>query len=788
MKPKTVGCRMLALAAIVSACGVASAQPRPPECNRTAPFPTGPDVIVGDLSDMQYSGGTNGMHAFAVGTISCNIGTQNLLWVANNNQHPVIGQNMFRLKNGRFEQIGMSWLKHGFTALTQNLCSTCNGQGGAVLGVGCSDPYVASLNGSQGNLGPRWQVNPTTGVFTYPHAEPAYNGILPRRLQVADVDLVPAQNVGAQYFVEGQYVTADDAAAGHSANNASYRKVNLTYTSPTSVSYTWAGSTQCTKPAIQAWRDHGLGANTPDPNVTLVSVDIPGDGRFWIAAKVTDNNDGTWHYEYAIQNLTSERCAGGVRVPIVQGAFPENIGFHDAPYHSGDGIPTNPSQPNTTARDFSGADWANSFTTTQVRWATETFASNTNANALRWGTLYNFRFDTNAQPGTANPMVIELFKPGTGDNTFTEVSIPGIPVPTVFVPRNVRVVLDMASVPELIPPTVGTTIRATIFAGNDQVQPGSTRLFYRHSTNSADPFTSIAMTATGNPSEFQAEVPGANCGNFVSFYVQAEGTTSGAVTAPLAGAAGPVVRPVGVAADKSAQNFETDTGWASDPADTATAGRWVRGDPNGSLFNPGSGNVNIQPETAHGGSNCWFTGQGPIGGNVSAADVDGGTTTLFSPIVDLSNTLTARVEYWRWFISGISTQAREDPLVVDVSNDGGQTWSNIETVPASAGASQWNLAQAPISIPLTANMKFRFVARDTGTDQIVEAAIDDFIIKTTACVDLCPADWNGVNGVSVQDIFDFIGDYAGGNADFNGDSSTSVQDVFDFVDAYFTPC
>ena len=33
-----------------------------------------------------------------------------------------------------------------------------------------------------------------------------------KRLQVLNTDLDPALNPGAQYFVEGQYVTKDDAA------------------------------------------------------------------------------------------------------------------------------------------------------------------------------------------------------------------------------------------------------------------------------------------------------------------------------------------------------------------------------------------------------------------------------------------------------------------------------------------------------------------------------------------------------------------------------------------------
>ena len=126
----------------------------------------GPDVIVGVLTGPDSYGNAGGYYAYSCGTTSCNIGTEELLWFANNPNHPVIAQNMYRLKDGRFQMIGMSWLKHGFTALNENLCGTCSPTPGTTLGVGCSDPYTSGLNGSQGLLGPRSQVNATTGFFT----------------------------------------------------------------------------------------------------------------------------------------------------------------------------------------------------------------------------------------------------------------------------------------------------------------------------------------------------------------------------------------------------------------------------------------------------------------------------------------------------------------------------------------------------------------------------------------------------------------------------------------------
>jgi len=64
----------------------------------------------------------------------------------------------------------------------------------------------------------------------------------------------------------------------------------------------------------------------------------------------------------------------------------------------------------------------------------------------------------------------------------------------------------------------------------------------------------------------------------------------------------------------------------------------------------------------------------------------------------------------------------------------------------------------------------------------------------------CRANFNGVNGVTVQDIFDFLGAwFAGctaggagacqyGSADFNGVSGLTVQDIFDFLSAWFAGC
>ncbi len=54
----------------------------------------------------------------------------------------------------------------------------------------------------------------------------------------------------------------------------------------------------------------------------------------------------------------------------------------------------------------------------------------------------------------------------------------------------------------------------------------------------------------------------------------------------------------------------------------------------------------------------------------------------------------------------------------------------------------------------------------------------------------CPANFNGQNGLTVQDIFDFMAAYFAQDprADINASGAISVQDIFDFLAAYFAGC
>src|SRR5438094_1608723 len=392
----------------------------------------GPDVIVGDLPEMAQYGRNGSFVGLGIGTTSCNNGNQQLHWFAlPNTDHPVIPQNFYRMSGGvnnsdRFEQIGQSWLKHAFAALEGNDCNFgCHTSGcttGSNLCSGCSDPYGSSLNASQTGIGSRAWVNPFTGSFpsgANNHSGHNHTGTS-HRVTVATSDLNPAQNAGATYFAEAQYVTPHEYTWCQSNpgecnmfNNASYRQFGVNG-GPTNFTFSGVGSTIRMQPAIMAWAGATVSRAEPDPGT---------DGIWFMGYKVTNLSADVWHYEYALYNENLDRAIQSFTVPLIPGVNISNIGFHAPPQEPGwanDGTFNN--------QGYSSTPWTVTQTAGSITWNTETFAQNQNANAIRWGTLYNFRFDADQPPLAANATV-EYFK--TGSPTMVAIQAPaGAATPT----------------------------------------------------------------------------------------------------------------------------------------------------------------------------------------------------------------------------------------------------------------------------------------------------------------------------------------------------------------------
>jgi len=403
--------------------------PPPPPPEVTQSF--GPDVTIGNLSDVSSYGSStvNGVNvsAFAVGTDSWNIGDRPALWYQNDARHPVIGQQMYRLSNGRFEQLGLSWVKHGFSATnsqsfqsgmaypsnTDRRCVPAPA-GSVELGINCSDLYGAGLNGSRSWLGPRYDINPINGNFTFPWSTlvngytPPGSDVVSRRLQVKTSDLV--YSGGNRYFVDSVYVTPDDAKWNNGRNNYSARE--LVSTGPVTSAWAFAGSTVRRKTGLELWP-------TIDATVTLVPVDfhettvtvndalaVPPvniarnlTGQFQVASKATDLGNGSWSYEYAVLNVNSHRGMSGFYLRAPQATQVSGRGLSAPFYHSGDRVDNTPWL-NDDAAGLMGWRTNMVFPATVTMPGTAINFTGVQPNYLYWGAMKNYRFISTRPPVT----------------------------------------------------------------------------------------------------------------------------------------------------------------------------------------------------------------------------------------------------------------------------------------------------------------------------------------------------------------------------------------------------
>ena len=715
------------------------------------PLGGNPDVVVWDLQSFANYSPSGGYHAYALGTTSCNQGDVPLLWESSTNLHPVIGQNMYRWKDGRFEQLGMGWLKHGFFALSLSDCGPCQSTDGTTLGIDCSDPYTASRNGSQGGLGPKYQVNATTGYFPYPPANPSYSGSTARRCRVPSADVLPSENPGAVYFMEGQYICPDDSPddTGDASNNSSHRQLNMDSSGAIS---SFAGPTIQELPAIASWDDL-------DPEVDLHEIEIPGEGTIWFGSRVFDEGDGTFRYEYAIFNLNVDRSIGAIRVPWSDGN-PLNSSTHKAPeWHSGE--------------QFSNTGWSMTTGGGEMVWSSEPFASNEMANAVRWGNLQNITIVTTAQP-EAGTVTLDMFKPGDFPSLFVDTQVPG----------NSTVAINFPSgTPDALSPTDGTELVMEVTPLEVIPAPNTGKLHVTRSDSTVEVFDMVE-SPTNRHSILFSEI---ECFEEVNYFFSVDTTSGDRIYWPGGGDTPPELDYQYAAKGLTEvqipfnDDFESDQGWTV--SGDASAGTWLRSSTvSGCTYGSPSG-------TANGSETAFLTDDSSC--NI---DVDGGQTILTSPAMDASSP-ESRLHYTRWYDCIFGPVVGDDTFVVELSSDNGDTWIVAEEIdssnPEADGGWVDKVLRVADYVENTTTLRVRFTAQDSGSSSIVEAGVDSVFVKAELCEDApaCPADFDNSGSVDFPDLLSLLsswGDCVGCNTDLNDSGSVDFEDLLLVLSAFGT--
>ena len=334
----------------------------------------------------------NGEIAMSVANFICNSGSVDIPWqAAMNENHPIFAFLFTRLSDNRMVQISdRSFCKHAFISVNGNHgpCTPCyNPHNGTIMGVGCADIYGASTNASRFWLAPADEVNPWLGTWTSagsyfdrgdPDVGPPMNSDGVRSLTETMTTVWMMGHTKNRVLIKERELVVPDSEfyymtqLVHQGEHVSRRHNNLM---SRGLDMYWNGV---------AWleNDHGpVMQGTVLHRWPGATINLGGngtdDGRVAVAVKVTGPRDGKWHYEYAVHNIDNNRGIASFRLPVCPQATVENIGFRDIDSDSLN-------------------EWSATVSGNEIAWSAPP------NNSLGWNMLFNFWFDSDAAPNSAN--------------------------------------------------------------------------------------------------------------------------------------------------------------------------------------------------------------------------------------------------------------------------------------------------------------------------------------------------------------------------------------------------
>lgn len=397
------------------------------------------DVGLINIGTVAYQGrqpGTNRIKVAPSATLK-SLGFGDAVWISKfssrafypfdpADQHPYLVWNMYRIADGRIEQLGTSGVKHAFTTLNFNcdaVIASCPYLNGSILGPECEDVYSSGTNDSNSNQGPRYDINPDTGLFfsTGSFFDPNATGnqtvqstSFENRLMVDETEL---STPGAEYFLDSWYVVLHDVDIW---NSMGYHPISPT---PAGNGWTFNPGAFNVGPVIDQWVPEG----TTDPLETHVSIRIKNNdggasypdnmpqGHLRVLSKVTEVAPGRWRYNYAIQNYDFKRGIDQVRIPVpASGQLFET--YFGAPEVDGHQV-----EPWAVQRDGGELVFTAPPPTPQTPPAPPA------SNALTWFSLFNFEFETDIAPIDGGALMnLRAAEAGTPNELSANVVAPGL--------------------------------------------------------------------------------------------------------------------------------------------------------------------------------------------------------------------------------------------------------------------------------------------------------------------------------------------------------------------------
>jgi len=322
--------------------------------------------------------------------------------------------------------------------------------------------------------------------------------------------------------------------------------------------------------------------------------------------------------------------------------------------------------------------------------------------------------------------------------------------------------------PDQLDPNGGTRVPINVTAGTSTPDEDGGLLHWNSGTGWQQSQLSSAKT-----SDFEAVFPAFDCLASVDWYISITSIDGDVVLSPE-GAPSNTWNGTAISGSEISfeDNFQSNLGWTVDSG--ADEGNWTR-------VVPSEGGVRCDAGTdADGSGFCYVTGNG------GSEDVDGGTTTLYSPVIDASDAPV--LSYSRWYNNGAGCNGADpnnDYFYVDISSDGGASWANLETVgPIDESNGGWIAVEFDLSTVTgfepSENFMVRFVCGDLGAGSIVEAGVDAVALSRSYCDEVaCQGDINDDGEVDVSDLLTIIAAWGSDDpiADVDDDGIVGVSDL-----------
>ena len=313
-------------------------------------------------------------------------------------------------------------------------------------------------------------------------------------------------------------------------------------------------------------------------------------------------------------------------------------------------------------------------------------------------------------------------------------------------------------------------------------------LFYNF--NNASNWDEIQMSDSNTSGDYSASIDIPYDGLVVSYFIYASNDEGQESYYPSLGENDPIIFIMGNLPAVYSDGFEDSIlGWSV--SGDAVGGIWEVGEPNGTYY----GDIPVAPDEdiTEEGDQCFITGNNAPENTPSADDIDGGVTTLTSPLIDLSNETQVMLSYFRWFTNNLGDNPSTDLWVVELSDDGGNSWVNLENTNISNNSWSRKLFFLEDYIDLTALIQVRFSAEDVYHDgefgsggSIVEAALDEINFFSIGYEnDIMLGDVNFDQSVDVLDavlVINFVLAFAEPTSDEYTASDVNTDGVIDILD------